>query len=164
MTNQELDSIRNEIEYAYRHDTWARIPPKRTENLLTEIDRLTEIVDAHASSARIIALYLKPYCDENQSYAEMIADASRKAREEIDRLKVERDAVRIPMLQYKNLRRCFNTLVSLVLGDDYYNLAMDVYACDEECCRDIAARCKKQWRGIERGNLESENNDRNTGR
>lgn len=70
----------------------------------------------------------------------------------------ERDAAiedfRIPMLQYQNLRKCFHQLTELVLGKDYYNTAMDVYTCDEQCCADIWNRTrsvfsKKEWRGIQ---------------
>lgn len=38
----------------------------------------------------------------------------------------------IKELQYKNLREYFNkNLVNPILGEDYYNTAMDVYRCDE---------------------------------
>ncbi|WP_185750701.1 hypothetical protein [Clostridium sp. KNHs214] len=44
----------------------------------------------------------------------------------------------IEMKQYKNLRECFNTiLINPILGENYYNMAMDVYNVDEECCEDI---------------------------
>ncbi|WP_102400492.1 hypothetical protein [Haloimpatiens massiliensis] len=40
--------------------------------------------------------------------------------------------------QYKNLRECFNNiLIEPILGQKYYNMAMDVYESDKECCRDI---------------------------
>jgi hypothetical protein len=37
----------------------------------------------------------------------------------------------IKELQYENLRECFKkNLVNPILGDGYYNTAMDVYSCD----------------------------------
>lgn len=43
-------------------------------------------VESYAAAARVIALYLKRFCDEKLPYPEMIADASRKAAAEIERL------------------------------------------------------------------------------
>lgn len=40
-------------------------------------------------------------------------------------------------LQYKNLRKHFNSLVDHVLGKGYYNEGSDVYSCDELTCRDL---------------------------
>lgn len=51
--------------------------------------------------------------------------------------------VAIQLLQYQNLRKNFNKLVECVLGEDYYNMGMDVYTCDELTCEDIAKACKK---------------------
>lgn len=48
-----------------------------------ELERLRNIVDAYAVSARTIALYLQSFCDSSLPYADMIADASRKASERI---------------------------------------------------------------------------------
>jgi hypothetical protein len=56
------------------------------ESLQEETERLSEIVDSYATAARIIALYLNDYCDNKLNYTEMIADAARKANEEIKRL------------------------------------------------------------------------------
>ena len=53
------------------------------------------------------------------------------------------DENRIALLQYQSLRKHFNNLVSNVLGEDYYNMAMDVYDADRICCEDIARKCKK---------------------
>lgn len=46
----------------------------------------TEVVEKYATSARVIALHLKPFCDQRLSYDEMIADASRKAAKRIEEL------------------------------------------------------------------------------
>ncbi len=44
----------------------------------------------------------------------------------------------IDRMQYINFRQCFNDLLlNPILGDDYYNMAMDVYQCDLQCCKDI---------------------------
>ncbi|GFN32482.1 Lar family restriction alleviation protein [Paenibacillus xylaniclasticus] len=52
---------------------------------------------------------------------------------------------RISLLQYDNLRKHFKQLVDDILGRDYYNEGMDVYTCDEYCCRDIKLKLKRRW-------------------
>mgnify|MGYP001861098908 FL=1 len=42
--------------------------------------------------ARAIALHLKPFCDESLPYDEMIADAARKASDELEKVKEKYDA------------------------------------------------------------------------
>jgi len=49
---------------------------------------------------------------------------------------------RIPMLQYRSLRKHFHAMVDKILGDRYYNMAMDVYDADRVCCEDIITCCK----------------------
>lgn len=60
--------------------------------LQTENKKLRETVDKYATAARVIALHLKPFCDESLPYDEMIADAARKASDELEQVKAERDA------------------------------------------------------------------------
>lgn len=60
-----------------------------------ENEKLLETVDKYATAARVIALHLKPFCDESLPYDEMIADASRKASDELEQVKAERDAYKI---------------------------------------------------------------------
>ena len=50
---------------------------------------------------------------------------------------------RIALLQYESLRRNFSMMVDNVLGDDYYNMAMDVYDCDRICCEDITRKANR---------------------
>lgn len=50
---------------------------------------------------------------------------------------------RVPLLQYENLRKCFNKMVTDILGDDYYNMANDVYDSDKDCCEDITLRANE---------------------
>lgn len=52
---------------------------------------------------------------------------------------------RIALLQYQSLRNNFNKLIDEVLGEDYYNMAMDVYDADRICCEDIAKKCKQDF-------------------
>ena len=61
--------------------------------LQAENEKLRETVDKYATSARVIALHLKPFCDESLPYDEMIADAARKASDELEQVKRERDAI-----------------------------------------------------------------------
>ena len=60
--------------------------------LQAENEKLREAVDKYATAARAIALHLKPFCDESLPYDEMIADAARKASDELEQVKAERDA------------------------------------------------------------------------
>lgn len=57
-----------------------------------ENEKLRETVDKYATAARVIALHLKPFCDESLPYDEMIADAARKASDELEQVTAERDA------------------------------------------------------------------------
>lgn len=50
------------------------------------------------------------------------------------------DENRVKLLQYDSLRKNFHKMVDDVLGKDYYNMAMDVYDCDKECCEDITRK------------------------
>lgn len=51
--------------------------------LREELERITQIRDEYATAASTIALYLKDYCNESLPYPEMIADAARRAGEEL---------------------------------------------------------------------------------
>ena len=55
--------------------------------LQAENEKLRETVDKYATAARAIALHLKPFCDESLTYDEMIADAARKASDELEQVK-----------------------------------------------------------------------------
>jgi len=45
---------------------------------------------------------------------------------------------KIRELQYRNLRKCVNkNLIYPILGEKYYNMAMDVYSADEETTKDL---------------------------
>ena len=61
--------------------------------LQAENEKLRETVDKYATAARVIALHLKPFCDESLPYDEMIADAARKASDELEQVKRENDAL-----------------------------------------------------------------------
>jgi hypothetical protein len=50
---------------------------------------------------------------------------------------------RIALLQYESLRENFNLMVDNVLGEDYYNMGIDVYLCDQICCEDITRKANK---------------------
>ena len=57
--------------------------------LQAENEKLRETVDKYATAARVIALHLKPFCDESLPYDEMIADAARKASDELEQVNRE---------------------------------------------------------------------------
>jgi hypothetical protein len=48
-------------------------------------------------------------------------------------------------LIYKNLRKHFQNMVEIVLGDSYYNLGQDVYDCDAITCEDIIEKNRRWW-------------------
>ncbi len=50
---------------------------------------------------------------------------------------------RVALLQYESLRKNFRVMIDNVLGDDYYNMAMDVYDCDRICCEDITYKANR---------------------
>jgi len=51
----------------------------------------------------------------------------------------------IQILQYDNLRNCFNALLESAFGEDYYNMGMDVYSCDYLSCEDLAKKLGKEY-------------------
>lgn len=55
------------------------------------------------------------------------------------------DENRVRILQYNSLRKNFQKMVDDVLGNDYYNMEMDVYECDRVCCEDITRKVKSFW-------------------
>lgn len=70
----------------------------------------------------------------------------------VQREQINTEVDRIRLLQYENLRRCFNALLESALGENYYNEGMDVYICDELSCRDLAKKigkeCSKRYTSI----------------
>lgn len=50
---------------------------------------------------------------------------------------------RVALLQYESLRSNFSAMVTDTLGEDYYNIAMDVYDADRICCEDITIKCNE---------------------
>lgn len=55
----------------------------------------------------------------------------------IEKQEKEIEDNKIRLLQYENLRKHFNRMAKAILGEDYYNMAMDVYKSDEETCSDV---------------------------
>lgn len=53
------------------------------------------------------------------------------------------DENRVDLLQYASLRINFNLMIDDVLGEKYYNMAMDVYDCDRICCVDITEKANR---------------------
>ena len=53
-------------------------------------------------------------------------------------------------IQYKNLRDCFSKVVTEILGEDYYNMGMDVYTCDRLSAEDIIKALKKRRKRYEK--------------
>lgn len=78
---------------AYVVDDERRKTATVLSTLKGENEKMRETVDKYATAARVIALHLKPFCDESLPYDEMIADAARKASDELERVTAERDAV-----------------------------------------------------------------------
>lgn len=53
------------------------------------------------------------------------------------------DDNRVSILQYESLRGNFQIMVNDVLGDNYYNMANDVYDSDKCCCEDITRKANE---------------------
>jgi hypothetical protein len=70
----------------------------------------------------------------------------------VQREQINAEVDNVRLLQYENLRRCFNALLESALGENYYNEGMDVYICDELSCRDLAKKigkeCSKRYTSI----------------
>lgn len=76
------------------------------DELQKESSESVKLLDDYASSARVIALYLKQFCDTSLNYPNMIADAARKACEALEKYKqAEKDGrlVILPFPQNKSL-------------------------------------------------------------
>jgi hypothetical protein len=58
------------------------------------------------------------------------------------------DENRVALLQYESLRKNFHKMVNDVLGEYYYNMAMDVYDCDRICCEDIIKKTRGFWKRL----------------
>ena len=85
----ENEKLRAELEYEKEH---AGAYYEECGQWEAENEKLRETVDKYATAARAIALHLKPFCDESFPYDEMIADAARKASDELEQVKREQDA------------------------------------------------------------------------
>jgi uncharacterized small protein (DUF1192 family) len=68
-------------------------------SLTAELKKSQQIVDKYASSARVIALYLKDFCNDTLPYDEMISDAARKAEAELEQVKADRDAAIVDLYE-----------------------------------------------------------------
>ena len=65
-------------------------------------------------------------------------------------LKKQISVLSIDSIQYKNLRECFSKVVTEILGEDYYNMGMDVYTCDRLSAEDIIKALKKRRKRYEK--------------
>jgi hypothetical protein len=132
--------------------------------LTAELDRSEEIVDAYATSARVIALYLREFCDGSLPYAEMIAEAAKKADERIQQLTKERNIANeelklygyeIDRLNGENsvLRKERDVAIKdieFILSEDCYDATCVCTLCqnsDGNKCK--LGICKPKWRGVE---------------
>ncbi len=52
-------------------------------------------------------------------------------------------ALEIGLLQYSNLRNNINRVKNEVLGEDYWNVGMDVYTCDKFMCDSLIHKYKE---------------------
>lgn len=64
---------------------------KHLDEIEKKLEQVTKIRDDYAVAARTISLYLKEFCDESLPYPELIADASRKASAELEKVKKEQE-------------------------------------------------------------------------
>jgi hypothetical protein len=69
-----MDTIGSDLD-AMRSDEWEEYCKEKDER---------ETLERYATSARAIALWLSPFCDNSLYYPEMTADAARKAMKHIE--------------------------------------------------------------------------------
>lgn len=85
----EEGCVKNHVPYS----EWCKRLNETPINHIPDVGKKVEEKTIHnyqmdyAESARAIHIYLKEFCDESLSFPNMIADASRKASEEIERLR-----------------------------------------------------------------------------
>jgi len=48
--------------------------------------------------------------------------------------------------KYMRLREVFDSLIESVLGQEYYNIGIDTYSCDEYSGEDITIKCGKKYK------------------
>lgn len=68
------------------------------DELRKESSESVKLLDDYASSARVIALYLKQFCDTSLNYPNMIADAARKACEALEKYQKSKQEGRLVVL------------------------------------------------------------------
>ena len=71
------------------------------DELQKESSKSVKLLDDYASSARVIALYLKQFCDTSLNYPNMIADAARKACEALEKYQKSKQEGRLVVLPCK---------------------------------------------------------------
>lgn len=75
-------------EEELREGVWlSHANPQTILALLDRLDAAERATGAYAAAARVIALWLKEFCDEKLPYDEMVAEASRRAAKEIEVLR-----------------------------------------------------------------------------
>ena len=94
----DIENLLKELRRAERYclNDYSRMAGQAATALSTlqaENEKLRETVDKYATAARAIALHLKPFCDESFPYDEMIADAARKASDELEQVTLENNAL-----------------------------------------------------------------------
>jgi hypothetical protein len=81
--------------------------------------------------------------DSTADYVEKIESEKNELKSQIKKLKSVIEYNRIPLLQYASLRNKFQKMTDDILGRNYYNMGMDVYECDQNCCEDITYKANK---------------------
>nr|DAZ63644.1 MAG TPA: hypothetical protein [Caudoviricetes sp.] len=108
--------------------------------LQDENEKLRETVDKYATAARVIALHLKPFCDESLPYDEMIADAARKASDELEQVKQERDEAIKTIFQWTGCPEC-----------KWWDSADEWCEKHDRSADSCGGCCSPEWRGQKEG-------------
>jgi hypothetical protein len=96
-----------------------------------------EIVKKYATAARVIALYLKEFCDTTLTYDEMIAEASRRADSQLSALREEND------IQRQSIQNLSEQVAKMQKVVDAAKLIKCGMMCNYQTCSE--KRC--QWYG-----------------
>lgn len=106
-----------------------KICRKALENLMVHTDAYESRLLQHAENCTDVPEYI------NQDSIDVLTEVI----DDYFKLKVK-------SAQYDNLRKHFENMIADILGENYFNMGMDVYECDRLCCQDIIRAYHNKFR------------------
>lgn len=102
----------------------------------------------------VVLKTLNKWCENKSNFANLPEDRAETLQDTIKEL-IETHRLQKELIEqtkqcsdhldyaYKELRKNFNKLTNEILGEDYYNMGMDTYNCDQETTDDILYKYKR---------------------